>query len=85
MQLRGAPNEENIVNEFAKEIGSQLLAFIRRMSSSRHAKEMLFGYRKAPDSEIATVYRKLAKSIMGKGMERSCALDDTRLRELTRI
>lgn len=84
---RGAPNEENIVSEFAKEIGSQLLAFIPKdglvQTCERDGYSVI---ENAPDSSIAAVYRKLAKRIMeDKPAKIPVPLDDKRLRELTRI
>ena len=84
---RGALNEEKIVSEFAKEVGSQLLAFIPKDVLVQTCERDGFSViEKAPDSEIASVYRKLAKSIMGKRDGKiPVPLDDNRLRELTRI
>jgi nitrogenase iron protein NifH len=84
---RGAPNEENIVSEFAKEIGSQLLAFIPKDVLVQTCEREGFSViEKAPDSGIAEVYRKLARSIMTRNEGKIPApLDDKRLRELTRI
>ena len=84
---RGAPNEENIVSEFAKEIGSQLLAFIPKdvlvQTCERDGYSVI---ENAPDSSIAGVYRKLAKRIMeDKPAKIPVPLNDKRLRELTRI
>jgi nitrogenase iron protein NifH len=84
---RGAPNEENIVSEFAKELGSQLLAFIPKdvlvQTCERDGYSVI---ENAPDSSIAGVYRKLAKRIMeDKPSHIPVPLDDKRLRELTRI
>ncbi|MCE8422866.1 MAG: nitrogenase iron protein, partial [Candidatus Methanoperedens sp.] len=84
---RGAPNEEIIVKEFAKEIGSQLLAFIPRDVLVQTCERDGFSViEKAPDSAISGVYRKLATSIMAEKKSRiPMPLDDVRLRELTRI
>jgi nitrogenase iron protein NifH len=84
---RDAQNEEIIVSEFAKEIGSQLLAFIPKDVLVQTCERDGFSViEKVPDSEIAGVYRKLAKSIMGKRVGKIPEpLDDKRLRELTRI
>ncbi len=84
---RGAMNEENIVREFAKEIGSELLAFIPKDILVQTCEREGFSViEKMPDSEIASVYRGLAISIMGRteGIVPQ-PLDDNRLRELTRI
>lgn len=84
---RGAPNEENIVNEFAREIGSKLLAFIPKdVLVQKCEREGYSVIEKAPDSEIAGVYRKLARTIMSKNDAKIPEpLDDPRLRELTNI
>ncbi len=84
---RGALNEEKIVSEFSKEIGSQLLAFIPKDVLVQTCERDGFSViENAPDSDIAAVYRKLAKSIMGKRQGKiPVPLDDKRLRELTRI
>ena len=82
---RGAPNEENIVKDFAKEIGSELLAFIPKDVIVQNCEREGYSViEKAPDSGIAGVYRKLAKAIMAdKDAKIPGALDDKRLRELT--
>ncbi len=84
---RGAHNEENIVSEFAKEIGSQLLAFIPKDVLVQTCEREGFSViEKAPDSDIAGVYSKLAQSIMTRHEGKiPVPLNDTRLRELTRI
>lgn len=84
---RGAPNEENIVSKFAEEIGSQLLAFIPKDVLVQTCERDGFSViEKAPDSTIAGVYRKLARSIMARNEGKiPTPLDDIRLRELTRI
>jgi nitrogenase iron protein NifH len=84
---RGAPNEEKIVGEFAKEIGSQLLAFIPKDVLVQTCERDGFSViEKAPDSAIAGVYRKLAKAIMAdKKAKIAVPLSDMRLRQLTRI
>lgn len=84
---RGAPNEENIVSKFAEEIGSQLLAFIPKDVLVQTCERDGFSViEKAPDSTIAGVYRKLARSIMARNEGKiPIPLDDIRLRELTRI
>jgi nitrogenase iron protein NifH len=75
------------VSEFAKELGSQLLAFIPKdvlvQTCERDGYSVI---ENAPDSSIAGVYRKLAKRIMeDKPSHIPVPLDDKRLRELTRI
>ena len=84
---RGAPNEEKVVNEFAKEIGSELLAFIPKDVIVQNCEREGYSViEKAPDSGIAGVYRKLAKAIMAdKETKIPKSLDDARLRELTQI
>ncbi len=84
---RGAPNEEKIVSEFAKEIGSQIIAFIPKDVLVQTCERDGFSViEKAPDSAIAGVYRELAKAIMAdKKAKIAVPLSDMRLRELTRI
>ena len=84
---RGAPNEEKVVNEFAKEIGSELLAYIPKDVIVQNCEREGYSViEKAPDSDIAGVYRKLAKAIMAdKETKIPKSLDDARLRELTQI
>jgi len=84
---RGAPNEEEIVREFAKEIGSQLLAFIPKDVLVQTCEREGFSViEKAPDSDIASIYRELARNIMEKRNGKiPSLLDDKRLRELTRM
>ncbi len=83
---RNAPNERHIVNQFAKEIGSQLISFIPKdVIVQRCEREGFSVIEKAPDSEIAGVYRRLAHAIMTLNKGRiPTPLDDIRLRELTR-
>ena len=84
---RGAPNEEKVVNEFAKEIGSELLAYIPKDVIVQNCEREGYSViEMAPDSDIAGVYRKLAKAIMAdKETKIPKSLDDARLRELTQI
>lgn len=84
---RGAPNEENIVSEFAKEIGSRMIAFIPKDNLVQTCEREGYSViEKAPDSAIAEVYRSLAKSIMTTNSGKiPTPLDDKRLRELTKI
>jgi nitrogenase iron protein NifH len=84
---RGALNEEKIVREFAKEIGSQLLAFIPKDVLVQTCERDGFSViEKVPDSAIAGVYRKLANAIMAdKEAKIAVPLSDMRLRQLTRI
>jgi len=82
---RNAENEETIVKAFAQELGSELLAFIPKDPIVQTCERAGYSViEKQPDSEIAGVYRKLARAIMGR--ESSCKprpLTDARLRELT--
>jgi len=82
---RNAENEEAIVNAFARELGSDLLAFIPKDPLVQTCERAGFSViEKEPDSEIAKVYRKLARSIMKR--DSACVpkpLTDARLRELT--
>ncbi len=84
---RGAPNEERIVSEFAKEIGSEMIVFIPKDVLVQTCEREGFSViEKANDSAIASVYRKLAQAIMTKNHGKiPTPLDDIRLRELTRI
>jgi nitrogenase iron protein NifH len=84
---RGAPNEENIVSKFANEIGSQMISFIPKDNLVQTCEREGFSViEKAPDSGIAAVYRKLARSIMTRNEGKiPVPLDDKRLRELTKI
>jgi len=84
---RGAENEEKIVREFAKEIGSDMIAFIPKdMLVQSCEREGFSVIEKAPDSNIAGIYRSLACEIMGRdsGVLPS-PLSDERLRSLTRL
>ena len=84
---RNVPREEEILTEFASEIGSKLVAFIPKDNVVQDCEPDGFSViEKAPDSEIAGVYRKLATAIMD--CEESAIpnpLDDERLRELLRM
>ena len=84
---RNVPREEEILTEFASEIGSELVAFIPKDNVVQDCERDGFSViEKAPDSEIAGVYRKLATAIMD--CEESAIpnpLDDERLRELLRM
>ncbi|MDD2439058.1 MAG: nitrogenase iron protein, partial [Methanosarcinaceae archaeon] len=83
---RNASREAELVGKFAEEIGSKLMAFIPKSQIVQDCERDGFSVmEKAPESKIAEVYRKLGKSIM-ENEERIMpkALDDERLRELTR-
>lgn len=83
---RNASREEELVNKFAEEIGSKLIAFIPKSQIVQDCERDGFSVmEKAPDSDIAEVYRKLGKAIM-VNEERIIPkpLNDERLRELTR-
>ena len=82
---RNALNEEAIVSAFAKELGSELLAFIPKDPIVQACERAGYSViEKEPDSEIAGVYRRLARTIMER--DTGCEpkpLTDKRLRELT--
>ncbi|MBE0522820.1 MAG: Ni-sirohydrochlorin a,c-diamide reductive cyclase ATP-dependent reductase subunit [Methanosarcinales archaeon] len=82
---RNAENEEAIVKAFAQELGSELLAFIPKDPIVQTCERAGYSViEKQPDSEIAGVYRKLARSIMdGISSCKPQPLTDARLRELT--
>ncbi|NYT19361.1 MAG: Ni-sirohydrochlorin a,c-diamide reductive cyclase ATP-dependent reductase subunit [Methanosarcinales archaeon] len=83
---RSVSREEEIVTKFAAEIGSELMAFIPKEQIVQDCERDGFSVmEKAPDSNVAQVYRKLAKAIMARDSSvMPQALDDERLRELTR-
>jgi nitrogenase iron protein NifH len=74
------------VRKFAEEIGSKLVAFIPKEQIVQDCERDGFSVlEKAPDSDIAQVYRNLARTIMSNSDSAlSKPLDDERLRELTR-
>jgi nitrogenase iron protein len=82
---RNAENEEAIVSAFAKELGSEMLAFIPRDPIVQTCERAGYSViEKEPESEIAAVYRKLAGAIMNR--DTACEpepLTDARLRQLT--
>lgn len=82
---RNASREEEIVTKFAEEIGSQLMAFIpKRQVVQDCEREGYSVMEKAPESDIADVYRKLGKAILENNSKvTSGSLSDERLRELT--
>jgi nitrogenase iron protein len=83
---RDVSREEEIVRKFAEEIGSELIAFIPKEQIVQDCERDGYSVmEKAPDSGIANVYRQLAHAIMSR--DRAVmpdALEDERLRELTR-
>ena len=83
---RSVSREEEIVTKFAAEIGSELMAFIPKEQIVQDCERDGFSVmEKAPDSNVAQVYRKLARTIMERNSSvMPEALDDERLRELTR-
>ncbi|HJH31397.1 MAG TPA: Ni-sirohydrochlorin a,c-diamide reductive cyclase ATP-dependent reductase subunit [Methanosarcinaceae archaeon] len=83
---RNVSREEEIVSKFAEEIGSELISFIPKEQIVQDCERDGFSVmEKAPDSEIAQVYRNLARAIMSRNRSVMVkALEDERLRELTR-
>ncbi len=81
---RNVPREEEIITEFAGRIGSELVAFIPKDDIVQDCERQGFSVlENAPNSAIADVYRKLAKSIMD--CEHSAIpspMEDDNLREL---
>jgi nitrogenase iron protein NifH len=78
--------EREIVNQFAQELNSRMVAFIPKepivQQCERRTVTVIEG---APDSKIAAVYRALAREIMSGGEARIPEpLSDERLRELSR-
>lgn len=82
---RNAENEEAIVSAFARELGSELLAFIPKDPIVQTCERAGYSViEKEPNSNIARVYRELASAIMKR--DNACEprpLTDARLRELT--
>ena len=83
---RNAGREEEIVTKFAEEIGSQLMAFIpKRQAVQDCEREGYSVMEKAPESDIADIYRKLGKAILENEKRVTAdSLSDERLRELTK-
>jgi nitrogenase iron protein len=80
-----AGREKDIAERFAAELNSRLVAFIPKdpivQQCERKAMTVIEG---APDSEIAEVYRALAREIMSEAQPRvPQPLSDERLRELS--
>jgi nitrogenase iron protein len=82
---RNAQNEMAIVRAFAQELGSEMITFIPKDPIVQTCERAGFSViEKEPESEIAQVYRKLARTVMERDI--SCKprpLTDERLRELT--
>ena len=83
---RNASREEKIVAKFAEEIRSQLMAFIPKKRIVQDCEREGYSVmEKAPDSDIAKIYRKLGKAILeNEKRNTSNSLSDKRLRELTK-
>lgn len=83
---RNASREEEIVSKFSEEIGSQLMAFIpKRQAVQDCEREGYSVMEKAPESDIAEIYRKLGKAILeNEKTVTADSLSDERLRELTK-
>jgi nitrogenase iron protein NifH len=84
---REAAAERKIVERFASEVGSELVAYIPKdpivQRCERRGVTVIEG---APDSEIADVYRKLADHVKGGSKPKHPEpIDDDRLRELSLI
>ncbi len=84
---RGAPNERMVVEEFARRIGSEMLAFIPRddlvQICEREGYSVL---ERAPASGMAGVYRELARKILERrGGSMPLPLEDEDLRALTMV
>lgn len=84
---REASGEREIVDIFSRELGSQMVAFIPKdpvvQECERRGVTVIEG---APDSEIAEVYRDLARYIVGKASPKMPEpMSDEKLRELSRI
>jgi nitrogenase iron protein NifH len=84
---REASGEREIVEKFARELGSEMVAFIPKdpivQRCERRGVSVIEG---APESEIAQVYRKLAEHVAGDSKPRHPSpIDDDKLRELSLI
>jgi len=84
---REAAGEREIVEKFARELGSEMVAYIPKdpivQRCERRGVSVIEG---APDSEIAEVYRRLAEHVAGDSKPRHPSpIDDERLRELSLI
>jgi len=78
--------DEQIVAKFAEEIGNQLMAFIPKSQVVQDCEREGYSVmEKAPESDIADIYRKLGKAILeNEKRVTSDSLSDERLRELTK-
>ncbi|MBP2029170.1 nitrogenase iron protein NifH [Methanohalophilus levihalophilus] len=83
---RSVSREEEIVSKFAEEIGSEMIAFIPKKQIVQDCERDGYSVlEKAPETDIAEIYRKLARTIMTRSESLiPGSLDDDRLRELTR-
>jgi Ni-sirohydrochlorin a,c-diamide reductive cyclase subunit CfbC len=84
---REALGEREIVESFARELGSQMVAFIPKeavvQECERKGVTVIEG---APESAIAEVYRQLARVVSGESSPKIPEpLSDERLRELSRV
>jgi len=83
---RNADRERELAEEFSEKIGSKLIGYIPKdplvQSCERDGFSVL---ENAPDSEIASVYRQLAKDILkNESRVKATPLDDEKLRELSK-
>ncbi|MHC1757126.1 MAG: Ni-sirohydrochlorin a,c-diamide reductive cyclase ATP-dependent reductase subunit [Methanosarcina sp.] len=83
---RNAIREEEIVKKFAEEIGSQLMAFIPKRDVVQVCERDGYSVmEKAPESDIAEIYRQLGKVILQNETKVMAGhLSDERLREMTK-
>jgi nitrogenase iron protein NifH len=84
---REASGEREIVEKFARELGSEMVAYIPKdpivQRCERRGVSVIEG---APESDIAQVYRKLAEHVAGDSKPRHPSpIDDDKLRELSLI
>jgi nitrogenase subunit NifH len=84
---REATGEKEIVENFARELGSRMVAFIPKdpivQDCERRGMTTIEG---APHSSIAGVYRELARSVIEEGEPKIPEpLSDDRLREMSRV
>ncbi|MCL2141343.1 MAG: Ni-sirohydrochlorin a,c-diamide reductive cyclase ATP-dependent reductase subunit [Methanimicrococcus sp.] len=83
---RNADREKELAEEFSSEIGSKLIGYIPKDPLVQSCERDGFSViEKAPDSEIARVYKKLARDIFSnKERAKATPLEDNRLRELSK-
>lgn len=83
---RNASREEEIVRKFSEEIGSQLMAFIPKRQIVQDCERDGYSVmEKAPDSDIAKIYRQLGEAILTNEKKvLADHLSDERLREMTK-